>query len=146
MSAKPAVVYDATVVAFSCGALTGRKKGNALDLRLAAIERFVFGFAVARYNRKLFSEYDDHTRTREKNDVVRVFLELLVRNGVLVNSNRLSRTDYARALSVRWPSHDQHLLAAAICRGKAILYVTEAAHSKVASGVKRAFGIDVIGL
>jgi hypothetical protein len=139
----PNTVYDAAFIAFSNGALVGRRRGNLLDKRLATIEEFVNGRRVAWYNNKLLSEYEMHIKQR-RNDVIDTFFIRLVDAGRKATRNTLSRTHFATATKIRWPSHDQHLLAAAIEAGNATIYVTEELLGNCAANVRRNFGAKVI--
>lgn len=136
-------VYDTTVVAYSNGQLSGRRPGNAMDRRLGYLEAFIAGNRRALYNSKLLQEYTRQVRER-RNDVIENFLTLLADTGMLVPKSQLSKRDFGRAREVRWPSHDQHLLAAALGGTDATILVTEKALAQCAAGVKREFEATVL--
>ena len=136
-------VYDTSFVAYSNGELAGRKANNVLDRRLSKIEEFVEGKRVAWYNDKLLGEYRDKVR-RTRNDVIETFLIRLADAGRRAARSRLSRTNYAKALKAQWPSHDQHLLAAAIEGTRATIFVTEKVLEDCAKSAKREFGFSVV--
>ena len=139
----PNTVYDAAFVAYSNGDLVGRKRGNVLDKRLKAIEQFLTGERVAWYNNKLFTEYEMHVRLR-RNDLIDAFFMRLVDVGRKAIRSRLSRPHFATATEIRWPSHDQHLLAAAIEAEDATKFTTEEVLANCARGARRCFGVRVI--
>jgi hypothetical protein len=136
-------VYDTSFVAYSNGELAGRRANNALDRRLSKIEEFVEGKRIAWYNEKLFREYRDKVRT-VRNDVIEMFLIRLADAGKQAARNRLSTANYAKARKAQWPSHDQHLLAAAIEGTRATIFVTEKALEGCGKAVKREFGFTVV--
>ena len=136
-------VYDASFVAMSNGDLAGRRSGNALDRRLKTIEEFADGTRVAWYNNKLLSEYEQHVKIY-RNDLVDTFFRLLADTGKKATRSTLSRTAYARLRRVRWPTHDQHLLAAATQAGESTILVTEETLGSCASAVRREFGVTVV--
>src|SRR6266851_785662 len=132
-------VYDTSFVAYSNGELAGRRPNNVLDRRLSKIEEFVEGKRVAWYNDKLFGEYRDRVR-HTRNDVIDAFLIRLADAGRRVARSTLSTPNYAKARKAQWPSHDQHLLAAAVEATRATIFVTEKALEDCAGTVKREFG------
>jgi hypothetical protein len=136
-------VYDATVVGYSNGDLAGRRNGNILDQRLTYLEDFLAGRRAALYNDKLTREYDEKVRSY-RNDVVEAFIEALESRGRRAARSKLSSTDYAKSRDARWPSHDQHLLAAALTGGRTVILVTERALADCRTGVKRHFGFRVV--
>ena len=138
-------VLDATFVAFSNGDLAGRRPGNVLDRRLKVVEEVIYRQdRRLRYNQRLRREYEDHAKTT-RNDFVEVFFSYLDSNRPFrVPRNTLSRQHYNTATKIRWPGHDQHLLAAAIGGIKPHLFVTEHKHAVYAAKVKQAFGITVL--
>lgn len=138
-------VYDATVVTCANGDLAGRRRGNALDRRLRVLEEFVNGRRVAWYNNKLLQEYENHVVER-RNDVIETFLDSLADHGRRATSNRLSTSQYASARRMRWPSHDQHLLAAALEATRATIFTTERRLHSCRADVQRVFGVAVIRL
>src|SRR3712207_5880922 len=133
----PDSVFDTTVIAFSNDDLANRTPGNQLDTRLSAIEDVVHGRRRIRYNGKLLGEYVPHLRVR-RNDVIDLFVGILdSTQAVRVSRNSLSRQLYAKALQCGWPSHDQHLLAAAVDGDRPILFVTEQLHGACSAAVRR---------
>jgi hypothetical protein len=136
-------VFDTTVIAAANAVLADRVPGNRLDRCVAAIEDVAHGLRRLRYNRKLYEEYRPHLRER-RNDIVEVFVALLDSpNAVVVPRSTLPRPIYARALQCGWPSHDQHLLAAAIDGEDPILFVTERRHWVCCAAVWKRFAITV---
>jgi hypothetical protein len=138
-------VYDTTVVAFANGDLVGRKANNILDRRLRAIEEFLEGRRIAWYNSKLEGEYSVKVVER-RNDVIVAFFLAIVDRGKRAQRNQLTRQAHARALTLGWPSHDQHLLAAALEGTRSTIYVTEKALGVCAKRVKREFDVIVTRL
>lgn len=139
----PDCVFDTTVVAFANGDIAARKPGNTFDRRLSAIERSARANCRIRYNRKLLAEYEAHVRDR-RNDVIELFFAALTERGILVARNNLSRQDYATATSrCRWPTHDQHLLAAAVRGDNPTIFVTEQQLADCRAKVRAYFGIDI---
>ena len=142
----PDCVVDATVIAMANGDIAGRRQGNALDRRLTVIEDVARGLRRLRYNPKLHAEYNRIIR-QYRNDAVELFFIALADRSVLVNRNSLSRQDHALATrTCRWPSHDQHLLAAAIGGQNPTIFVTEGAHAKCAARILAHFGIHIANL
>jgi hypothetical protein len=135
-------VYDTTVVAYANGALVGRSPGNALDRRLRAIEDFVNGERVAWYNERLLAEYIA-ALVDYRNDVIELFVTRLSDYGRKANRSTLSRQNHSRAQDLRWPDHDQHLLAAAIEAPRPTILVTEDNLHRCSSEVKRVFRVRV---
>jgi len=137
-------VLDATVVAFSNSDLALRIPGSPLDRRLSIIEEVAAGVRRIRYNPRLLGEYEAHARTF-RNDVIELFFILLESDkAYFVRRNTLCRQDFAKATSqCNWPSHDQHLLAAAKDGVDPSIFVTEVNHAVCASRILRAFHIRV---
>jgi hypothetical protein len=136
-------VFDTTVVAFSNTHLSARRRGNSLDTRLRLLEGTIRGDFRVRYNAKLLNEYEQHVR-QHRNDVIEMFFAVLdSERAVLVKKNSLSRQEFNLARNHRWPSHDQHLIAAALGGCQTHIYVTEAALVACASGIYRVFRIRV---
>jgi hypothetical protein len=136
-------VLDASVVAFSNGDIAGRRPGNVFDRRLAAIERVVSGERSLRYNSKLLGEYKGLVRVY-RNDVIELLFIILADKGVLVKRNTLSRQEHAVATGkCRWPSHDQHLLAAAVGGIDPVIVVTESHLASCAARVLTYFAVYV---
>jgi hypothetical protein len=141
----PDCVIDASVVALANGDIAGRRPGNIFDRRLAVIEETVSGLRRLRYNSKLLGEYTDHIRER-RNDVLEALFALLddTNRSVFVRRNTLSRQHYDSATDkCQWPSHDQHLLAAAIDGDNPSIVVTEERLQQCAGKILRHFGIHL---
>ena len=136
-------VYDTTIVAFSNDDLAARQAGNELDARLAYLEEFLRGERVALYNDRLSREYSEHVR-EIRNDIVDGFIEALDLRGRKAARSTLSRPDYAKSLRAGWPTHDQHLLAAALVGARTVILVTERALSDCTGDIKKFFGFRVI--
>lgn len=138
-------VYDTMLVGKANGSLNGRRAGNALDKRLSLLEAAVAGASNTLVNSKLLGEY--HVKVGSlaiRNDVVRSFLEYAIDSGIDSGRSTLAGADYDKAKKARWPSHDQHLLAAGIGHKKVSIYVTEVQHIACAGGILRQFGFRVV--
>lgn len=141
----PDCVVDATVVAFSNGNIAGRRPGNVLDRRLAVLEQIVRGARRLRYNSKLLHEYEQLIQ-EYRNDVIETLFNLLddARRSVLVRRNSLSRQDHAVAKGTcGWPTHDQHLLAAALDGVDPAIVVTEQRLNQCAQAILNHFAIHI---
>ena len=139
----PDCVLDATVVHLSNGNLAARKRGNAFDRRLTVIEQTARGIWRLRYNPKLRGEYERLIR-EYRNDVIEVFFFLLDSDRtVFVKRNSLTRQQHDTARRFGWPSHDQHLLAAAIGGDDSTIFVTEARHIVCRAEAHRHFGVHL---
>ena len=140
----PDCVLDTTVVALANGDLAARQPGNAFDRRLRAIEQVVTGVRRLRYNTKILGEYQRLVR-QYRNDVIEMlFLILDSDRSVLVRRSTLSRQEYAAAVKqCGWPSHDQHLLAAALGGVDPAIVVTELHLGQCASKIFRLFAVHV---
>jgi hypothetical protein len=143
----PDCVVDATKVAFSNGDLKGEKPGNILNRRLRVLRGIVSGDLRVRYNPKLLVEYEQAIKVF-RNDVIEVFfIALTSERAIRVPRNALSRQDFNVAIvTCGWPSHDQHLIAAARGGDKTSLFVTEKAHGTSAKKIHTHFHITVIRL
>ena len=137
-------VLDASVVAFSNGDLTARRRGNVFDRRLRAIEQVIAGVHRLRFNGRLLGEYQNLIH-EYRNDVIELLFALLDSSrAVLVRRNNLSRQDYAIAVRrCGWPSHDQHLLAAALGGIDSLIVVTEVRLFQCAAQILRSFDVHV---
>lgn len=138
-------VLDATVVAFANGDIAARRPGNVFDRRLAAIEQVAHGRRRLRYNQKLLGEYQQVIQER-RNDVIDLFFSVLADRSFRVRANTLSRQDHAKAKKCRWPSHDQHLLAAAVGGDRPTIFVTESRHAACAAKILSCFGVHIADL
>jgi hypothetical protein len=142
----PDCVVDATVIYKANGDLKGRRAGNILDRRLTVIEQIGSGVRRLRYNQKLLAEYRQVVPS-PRNDVIEIFFTALSDRAVFVGRNKLMRHQYAKAIQTcRWPSHDQHLLVAAIGGIHPSIVVTEQAHVDCASCIQRQFAVRVENL
>lgn len=144
----PDRVFDTKFVAAANGPMTqsSRKQNNVLDRRLKHIEEFAIHQRVrARYNSKLLEEYEAKL-LESRNDIIQLFLTKLAdsQKCTFVKSNKLQRSDYAKCCDIGWPSHDQHLLAAAVNGEKVAICTTEQSHGVVGKQVYREFRIAVI--
>jgi len=143
----PDCVVDATIIRFTNTQLAARKPGNAFDRRLTVLEQIVRGLRRARYNTRLLGEYTALLgQAPFRNDVIEAFFAILDSSrAVRVKSNRLSQGDHAMATrQCRWPSHDQHLLAAAIGGNRPEVMVTEVRLANCGPDISRRFGIRVV--
>jgi hypothetical protein len=143
----PDYVVDATVVHLANGDLAGRRPGNALDRRLTTIEIFTRDSSRLRYNPKLLGEYRKLIQ-EFRNDLIELFFGLLdSERAVFVKGNTLRKAQYDMAVhKCRWPSHDQHLLAAAIGGTRVTIFVTERRHICCGTAIYRHFGVRVVDL
>src|SRR6266511_2115767 len=136
-------VFDTSFVATANGSLTGEKKGTLLHRRLTEIRKVVDRENRVRYNPKLLTEYMTVVKKR-RNDVVDQFFELLDSDrAVRLKTNTLRHADKTKANDCRWPTHDQHVLAAAIGGTEVSIHVTENALGACAAAIKRVFGFKV---
>ena len=137
-------VLDTTVVSLSNKELLSRQIGGAFDRALSIIEDIVSGTRRIRYNPRLVNEYGKHIN-RHNNDAIHVLFQLLDSDrAFFVATNSLRRHEYALAIrKCRWPSHDQHLIAAAIGGVDPSIFVTEARHAVCAGKVHRYLGIEI---
>lgn len=143
----PDCVLDATVVAFANGDLAARRRGNVFDRRLLVIEEVVRGHRRLRYNTRLLGEYSRLIQ-EYRNDVVHLLFQVLdSERSVRVPRSSLSRQNYDTATTrCGWPSHDQHLLAAAVDGLDPSIFVTEKVLADCAAPVRRHFHIHVVQL
>ena len=137
-------VLDATIIAFSSSDLAAREQGNSIDLRLTVIEEVVKGDYCLRYNARLLHEYRQVSRGYQ-NDVTELFFRVLdSSNSILVQRSSLARQHFAVAVTkCGWPSHDQHLIAAALNGANPEIFVTEQKHAICAQGIYRNLGIRI---
>lgn len=139
----PDSVFDTSFVRLANDSLFGEKKGNLLNRRLTALRQVADRRRRVRYNSKLLNEYLQHVR-EHRNDVIDQFFAMLDSpEAIKVSRSSLSRQDMVKASKCRWPSHDQHILAAAIGGDRVVIHVTEGALGCCAKGVKQLFGISV---
>jgi hypothetical protein len=135
-------VFDASFIGKANGPLTGERAGNLLSKRLIAMRRVTAGESRIRYNAKLLAEYICLVKER-RNDVVDQFFEILDKGPKVKAKSTLGHADKARANKCRWPTHDQHVLAAAIGGKDVVIHVTENALGLCSSEVRRVFGFKI---
>ena len=135
-------VVDASLLGLANGNLDGRRPGNALDKRLRVIQQVNSGARRLRYNSRLLLEYRNIVKAM-RNDLIEAFFLVLDQKGVLVATNRLSRQNFEKATACRWPSHDQHLLAAAIGGTRPDLLVTEELLASRKSCIRQSLRVTV---
>jgi len=136
-------VFDASFVRLANDSLFGEKLGNLLNRRLNAMRTVVDGDCRIRCNSKLLTEYSAQVRDH-RNDVIEQFFSLLdSQETVWVKRSTLSRQDKNKANKCRWPTHDQHVLAAAIGGNAVVIHVTEDALGLCATSVRRIFGFHI---
>jgi hypothetical protein len=140
----PDCVVDASVVAFANGDIAGRRPGNLFDRRLDVIEQVVTGTRRLRYNPKLVGEYRQLIK-EHRNDVIEALFAILDSpRSVYVKRNSLSRQNHAKATQTcGWPSHDQHLLAAALDGDESAVVVTEGHLVQCSAAILMHFDIRV---
>lgn len=137
-------ILDTTVVALTNTDLRARAHASSLNRRVTLLERCLNGSLRVRYNKILFDEYEEHIK-EYRNDLIEIFFALLDSNkSVYVKRSTLSRQNYNRAYKCRWPSHDQHLIAAALNGVRPSIYVTEETLCQCHSRIHREFRISVV--
>lgn len=138
------VVIDASVIGLCNGDLAQSRPGSAVERRLTVIERAAKGEHRLRYNPKLLTEYQQLTRN-QTNDLIELFFATLADTSrtVFVKRNTLCNSDRAKADKCRWPSHDRHLLAAAVGGNHPFIFVTEAQLALCAKKVLATFCIRI---
>jgi hypothetical protein len=139
----PDCVFDTSFIRLANDSLFGEKEGNLLNRRLTPLRQAVAGQSHLRYNRKLLDEYSNHIK-EGRNDIIEQFFVLLDSpQTTLVRKHALSRQDNAKANRCRWPTHDRHVLAAAIGGIDVVIHVTENALGACSKKVKLIFGFHV---
>lgn len=141
----PDCVIDSTVIAFANGDIAGRRPGNLFDRRLAVLEQVAKGTRRLRYNPKLLHEYEQLIG-QYRNDVIEAVFAILddPQRSVRVARSSLSSREHGIATGTcRWPSHDQHLLAAAIGGDYPSIAVTEQRLNQCAAEILRNFQIRI---
>jgi hypothetical protein len=140
------VVFDTTVVDIGNQDIAHRRAGNSFDRTLNLLQAAIDGALRIRYNNKLRGEYEAHVRER-RNDFIENFFTILDSPQALRVGNTLSRQHYNLAVRTeRWPSHDQHLISAALGGNRPRIYVTEQQLLNCAAGIYRRFRIRVQGI
>lgn len=139
------IVYDTSFVARANGDLSDMKPNSVLYKRISAISLSTTGKAKARYNRKLYQEYMDHIKEL-RNDFINVFITSLEKNGILIEKMTVEKIKWIKVKKL-WPSHDRHLLAAALCDKNGCrdvgIYTSEKAHEPAGPILKREFKISL---
>jgi len=137
-------VIDATIVCLSNQALANRAPGSPLDQRLRVIELVISAIRRVRFNARLLSEYERVAR-KHQNDLIQLFFAILDSpKAVRVSRNSLSRQVYAAAVGdCGWPSHDQHLIAAALDGVNPCICVTESHHAVCSELIWRRLKIQI---
>jgi hypothetical protein len=137
-------VFDTSVVAYANVAAGVRKHNwESLGRRSALLQSAVSRRVRVRYNPKLLIEYTQHVK-RGRNDLIEAFFAILDSpSAIAVRSNNLTRQKHQLATGEGWPSHDEHLLAAAIEGDRPTIYVTEVDLGVCAAGIHRVFRIHV---
>ena len=139
----PEAVFDTSFLHTANGPYSGQKNSSALNRRLTAIRGVNSGHSRVRYNDKLLAEYSNSLKVH-RNDVIEQFIELLdSKKAIRLPSSTLRHADKAKANECRWPTHDQHVLAAAVGGSGVVIHVTENALGACAKKVKRIFGIKI---
>lgn len=136
-------VIDTAVVSLANADLSNKPLTGKFKSRLEKIELCIKKKSRLRINDKLRTEYLDHL-SNIRNDYVALFIQMLDTDSVVkARRSTLSRQDHQTATSCRWPSHDQHLLAAAIGGNRVKLWVHESAHTQCAACIRRRFSVRV---
>jgi hypothetical protein len=136
-------VLDTSLVRGANEDMESRKPGSLFDKTLAIIEEVANGTWRVRYNPKLLNEYQAQVRIY-KNDFMSVFFQILdSAQAVRVERSTLTRQQKAASDKCKWPSHDQHLLAAAIDGNNCCIFVTENFLHSCGDKVLRHFRIHV---
>lgn len=136
-------VFDTSFIAFANEPLVAEREGNLLNRRLVAMRSVTSLQSRLRYNQKLLIEYSQHARVR-RNDVVNQLFDLLDSpQAIFVKRSTLSKTDKVRSVACGWPSHDQHILAAAIGGTDVVIHVTERTLGQCSNKIRRYFGFVI---
>ena len=136
-------VVDTSFIAMANEELAEVGQNELLHRRISAIGNIVDGKDRLRVNPKLLKEYEPHIRER-RNDIVDQFVALLdAPETIKLSSSSLRKADNVRANDCRWPTHDKHLLAAAMGGEAVTIHVTENALALCARDVRRVFGFKV---
>lgn len=138
-------VFDASVVGYANNPLEVSviESGVSLVQIVDALESVVIGHRRLRCNPKLLTEYSRLLRVK-RNDLIEQFVALLDSpQTIMLKSSSLRNHEKVKAKNCKWPSHDQHVLAAAIGGTDVAIYVTEAFLGGCAEKVWRIFRIRV---
>jgi hypothetical protein len=137
-------VVDASVLALANTDLATRRPGNPVDVRLRVVEQIATGARRLRYNQRLLGEYQ-RLILGYRNDLIELFFLVLDSNqSVLVPRSTLPRQHYSLAVrKCHWPSHDQHLLAAALGGVDPSIVVTEVRLANCGPLILRYFAVHL---
>lgn len=134
-------VFDATVITYSNRGLLETDKTEYASAGIALLTKFVSSTRRIRVNPKLVREYEEHNVRRS--DLIELFLTLLTSDRTVHSKkNTLPTHLFLKSRKAGWPTHDQHLLAAA--DDGAFIYVTEQRHSVCSAKIKRDMSISVV--
>ena len=134
-------VVDASVIGMTDEDLLAQGSEDSIRRRVKLIDDCANKKLRLRCNPTLEGEYSRILKDSNK-DLHILFLGAL-ESAFRVTKNKLDRHAYLRSLDAGWPSHDQHLLAAAIGGTRPTIYVTEKKLFSCATKVKREFSISV---
>jgi hypothetical protein len=138
-------VFDASFIGYANSSLDDPTPHRREFLRqlLNAITSVISRQSNLRCNQKLLSEYEGHLKVR-RNDVIDQFITILdSEETVKLSGSTLRSPHKARANDCRWPSHDQHVLAAAIDGTNVTIHVTERVLGLCAQDIWRKFRIRI---
>jgi len=136
-------VVDTSFIALANKTMEEPPTEDVLYQRIDAIRLIVETNQRLRVNPKLLTEYEPHIK-EQRNDVVDQFVALLDDpNTVKLSSNTLRKADNAKANTCRWPTHDKHVLAAAIDGDNVTIHVTDNVLGNCAKAVRRIFGFKI---
>ena len=131
-------------MSYANGDLRGRRPGNALDRRLGVLEKIHDGALRVRFNQKLFLEYETIIKTKRNDNIEAFFAIIDSEHAVRVSRNSLSKKLHDLATTkCKWPSHDQHLLAAAVTGDRPTIFTSEVKLSKCAGKILLHFDVHV---
>jgi hypothetical protein len=137
------VVFDTTVVAFANSGIAPTKARNSFRRRLGLLDAAACRRVRVRYNGRLLHEYQQAIK-EFRNDVIQAFFAILDSPAAIwVPKSTLSRQLHIRATQSGWPTHDRHLLAAAINGDNPRLYVTEKHLANCGSRIYRILRVRV---
>lgn len=113
--------------------------------RVSLLARCYKGDLLIRLNSKLLREYKTKA-PKTANDYVEAFFAILDNRerARMVKRNKLEKKLHVKCNECRFPSHDQHLLAAAVLdadeSGSVTIFVAEKAHTNCAPCIWRKMG------
>ncbi len=132
-------VYDASFVKFSLAESSESERSELTNQRWKEIEGFIVGKRKLYYNQKLGKEYNQLLKNATNDDSVQAFIFALVDTGIKGSKNGLSRQKRVQAQAAGWPTHDDHLLSAALLGTKTEIFVTEQTLANCGTAIKRIF-------